>query len=306
MESRHWHPAWNLHPARKGRRTPTETLPPMILRRFLPAGLAFAALLAVTPPRPAEALTITLDFVTGATTDALGVGTIAADYTAFGFTSMSTAQIQSAILSAVVTDYLGFPTVVADALSPLPANKQLNINFTQGSNNTTPPGNGDSAYFYVAIGKKANVGDTFLGQACDSCVRTSAGAGPTGVPNGATVGSILVDNIAALAGLASTDAQRINLLAETVAHEIGHSLSLIHPNGALANPGASAYSVMGTGAGPTNMPNGERVLDRAFAYSEFSQLIGAVGLRDVATPEPASWLLFAVGLGALRAARRRR
>jgi hypothetical protein len=279
----------------------------MRLRRFLPAGPALAALLAAAQPQPAEALTINLDFVAGATTDWLGVGTTAADFSTFGFTSLSTAQIQDAVLAAVVADYLAYPTINTDPLSPLPAGKELNINFIKGADNVTAPANGDSQYFYVAIGTRVSVGDSFLGQACLSCVRNAAGAGPTGVANGTTVGSILVDNIAALSSLATTDRERINLLAGTVSHEIGHTLSLDHPNGALANPGDSIYSLMATGAPPTNMPNDQRVLEREFAYSEFDQLIDAVGLRDaVATPEPASWLLLVFGAGmAARAARRR-
>lgn len=283
-----------------------ESMPQMRLPRSLAFGFLLASLTAVVPPRPARALTIGLDFVTGATTDAIGVTTVAADYAPFGF-SLGTAQIQDTILNAVITDYLGFPTVVANPLSPLPAGKQLDINFVKASDNLTPPANGDTQFFFVAIGNRTSSSDTFFGQACLACVRTSGGAGPTGVGNGTTVGSILVDNIASLANLATDDTHRINLLAETVAHEIGHALSLLHPNGVLANPGASAYSVMATGADPSFMPNDQRVLDRAFAYSEFSQLIGAVGLRDAAaTPEPSSWLLlvFAAGAG-LRAARRR-
>jgi len=279
---------------------------PITLRRFLPVGLAFAAALSLAAPRPAEALTISLDFVTGATTDALGVHTTTADYSAFGFTSMSTAQIQSSILSAVVMDYLGFPTAATDASSPLAAGKQLDINFVMSSGATTPT-NGDSEYYFVAIGKSTG-GDTFLGQACISCVRNSSGVGPNfGAHTGTLVGSILVDNIAALAGLADTDIERVNLLAETVAHEVGHSLSLEHPDGPLANPGDSIYSIMGTGASPTNMPNDQRILDRAFAYTEFSQLIGAVGVRDADVPEPASWMIFAFGTAALvRVVQRRR
>jgi hypothetical protein len=64
---------------------------------------------------------------------------------------------------------------------------------------------------------------------------------------------------------------------------------------------------MGTGAPPTNMPNDQRILDRDFSYTEFNQLIGAVGLRDADVPEPASWLVFAFGSAALlRVVRRRR
>jgi hypothetical protein len=269
-------------------------------------GLALVLCLSLGPARTASALTIVLDFVTGPTTDIFGTGTTIADYAPYGFTGMNTAQIQAATLAAVTADYLAYPTVGMDASSPLPNGMELAIDFELASG-TTPPVNGDSEYFYVAIGDNTT-GDGFLGAACLACVRNAAGAGPNfGVAIGDIVGSILVDNIAGLAGLASTDTQRINLLAGTISHEIGHTLSLPHPPGAQANPGASAYSIMGTGASPTFMPNAERVKDRAFAYSEFDQIIDAVGLRDAgAVPEPDMLGLFLLGAALLFMNRRKR
>lgn len=269
--------------------------------------LTLAAGIAFVTPRPAEALTISLDFVTGATTDIFSVGTTTANYAAYGFSSMSTAQIQTALLAAVTSDYLGFPTTGANALSNLPNGKQLNINFVMG-NSTSAPTNGDTEYYFVAIGN-VTTGNTFLGQACYQCVRKPVLTGPNfGLTNGSLVGSILVDNISGLAGLAGSDAQRINLLAGTISHEIGHSLGLDHPLSALANPGGSIYSIMATGAAPTSMPNGQRVLDRDFAFSEFDLLISSVGIRDAeSVPEPNTMLLFAgamLVLGHIRARRR--
>jgi hypothetical protein len=103
-------------------------------------------------------------------------------------------------------------------------------------------------------------------------------SGPA-VSNHSIVGSVLTDNIAPLAGLASTDAERTNLLVETISHEIGHTLSLIHPLGPEPDPGASIFSLM---AITPAMPDSERIKDQAFSYSEFSTLIDSVGLRDVA------------------------
>jgi len=248
-------------------------------------------------------LTISLAFVSSPTIDAFGVGTTADTFAAFGFTGMTTAQIQAGVLSAVTNDYLGYPT---GGLSPLPAGKELNINFVM-STLITAPGNGDPEYYFVAIGTNTT-SDPFLGQACLGCVRTSGGVSFPG-NNHAIVGSILTDVIqGALGGLATTDAQRINLIAGTVSHEVGHALSLPHPASALANPGASTFSLMATGAAPTNMPNSQRVLDRAFGYTEFSQLITAIGVRDVSVPEPASLATLALGsvLIVLRARRRTR
>lgn len=268
--------------------------------------LAIAAGLAFAAPRPAEALTISLDFVTGATTDIFGVGTTTANYAPYGFTSMSTAQIQIALLAAVTGDYLGFPTTGANALSNLPNGKALNINFVMG-NSTANPGNGDTEWYFVAIGDITTAG-TFLGQACYQCVRKPVLTGPNfGLSNGSLVGSILVDNVAGLAGLAGSDAQRINLLAGTISHEIGHTLGLDHPGSALANPGASSFSLMATGASPTFMPDDQRILDRDFAFSEFDLLISSVGIRDAASvPEPDAMMLFASALLVLAGIRARR
>ena len=271
--------------------------------RTLLATAAIATGFGAALPQHAAALTISLDFVTGPTTDVFAVGTTTATYGAYGFTGLSTAQIQISIYNAVVMDYLGFPDITANALSPLAAGKQLNLSFVTSSS-AVAPGNGDPEYYHVAIGNSTAV-QVFLGQACFTCVRTAGGVGPTGVSNGNIVGSILVDNIAGLASLATTDQQRINLLAGTVAHEIGHTLSLDHPLSATANPGASTFSLMATGASPTNMPNSDRILDRSFSYVEFSQLIGAVGVHDAqSVPEPASALILAFG-GAIVMLRRR-
>lgn len=270
--------------------------------------VTLAAGLTLGTPRQAQALTIILDFATGSTTDIFGAGTTAANFTPYGF-GLSLAQIESASFAAVANDYLGYSTVGANPLSPLPNGKQLNINF-ELSTGLSAPVNGDTEYYYVAIGNHTGANPGFLGQACLSCVRAPVETGPNfGVTNHSIVGSILVDNIATLAGLASTDTERINLLAGTITHEIGHTLSLDHPGGPVANPGASIYDVMATGAAPTSMPNGERIKDRAFSYVDFGQLISAVGLRDApvaAVPEPETYALLLAGLGLLGFAARRR
>ena len=275
------------------------------MRRSLSAVLALGAGLLVHTAERAEALTISLAFVTSPTLDVFSVGTTAETFAAFGFTGMNTAQVQAGILAAVTNDYLGYPT---GGPSPLPAGKELNINFVM-STSITAPTNGDSEYYFVSIGANTT-SDGFLGQACVSCVRKPVETGPNfGVTNGMIVGSILTDVIAsALGGLATTDTQRINLIAGTVSHEIGHALSLPHPSSALTNPGASSFSIMATGAPPTNMPNSQRILDRAFGYTEFDQLIDAIGVRDVSVPEPASLATLALGsvVILLRARRRTR
>jgi hypothetical protein len=258
-----------------------------LLSVALVAGLSMAA------PKPAQALTVVLDFVSGPTTDAFGVRTLPETFASWGFTGLDLNGVRNAVLGAVVNDYLNYPTVGANPSSPLPNGKQLNINFVT-SVGQTPPSNGDSEWYYMAIGD-ADPNQGFLGQACLGCVRNASGVST--VANGTIFGSTLTDTIASLLSLATSDAQRINLLAGTVAHEIGHGLTLVHPGSALANPGASTFSIMATGAAPTSMPNIERTKDRAFAYTEFSSLIQSVGLRDVSpVPETGTTLMLAMGL----------
>jgi hypothetical protein len=255
--------------------------------------LALAAFLIVsvasTGPQ-AQAATIFLDFVGAPTTDIFGVGTTTADFSPYSFAAMTTSQIHTSILEAVQLDYIGYPNFSGDASSPLPDGKRLDVDFLLAGSFSADP-----EYYFFNIGNNTT-GNSFLGQACFTCVRNASGSGPSGAATGDIVGSILVNNIAALAAAATTDTQRINLLAGTVSHEIGHALSLEHL-GIAANPGESAYSLMGTGAAPISMPNAERLKDRAFAYTQFSQLIDAVGTRDMeAVPEPGEWALFSSGL----------
>ena len=276
------------------------------------AVLAMALALGLTlgMQRPALALTFMLDFVTSPTIDSslvsediFGAQTNVTYFGGFGFSGMSYSDVRAATLEAVANDYLDYPSIGENAYSPLPNGKQLNINFEM-SLGQIAPSNNDSEYYFMAIG---NFLPSYwvptmsaLGQACYACVRDAAGNGPNySVPNGSIVGSIFTNNIASLAYLAGTNAQRIDLIAGTIAHEIGHTLTLDHPNGQLSNPGASSYSLMATGAYPTYMPNAERVQDRAFSYSEFNQLIKAVGTRDVPVtpvPEADSYAMLLAGL----------
>ena len=242
----------------------------------------------------ASALTLGLDFVTTGTSDIFGVGTTTANYSGYGFIGMTTAEIQQALLDAVIEDFRGYPTVGANGFSPLQNGLGLNINFALSTNQSAPL-NGDMEYYFIAMGTGIS-SYPFLGQACLGCVR-NAGLTPASVSVGALVGSVLVDSIQTLAFLASTNAERINLLAGTISHEIGHTLSLDHSLSALANPGAASFDTMATGVSPTFMPNGDRILNRAFGYSQFGQLIDAVGTRaGDEIPEPVSIWLTGAGI----------
>jgi len=249
------------------------------------------------------ALSFGLNFVTTNSTDIFGATTSTADFSAFGFTGMTSNDIQVAVLNAVIEDYLAYPTVTMDPLSPLGAGMTLNVSFYLTSNHSAPL-NGDSQYYFINIGMDTGT-ITSLGWACDSCVRTAAGTNPGSVAIGSIVGSVFLDNIGSLASLATTNAHRINLIAGTTSHEFGHTVSLVHPSGPLSNPGFSAYSLMASGSA-SGMPNGERIYDRAFAYTEYAQLMTALGTvpDNIENPEPSTIVLFGAGFVFLLARRK--
>lgn len=269
---------------------------PRALSFSFPLLLLLSLLLWVGQPRDANAgLTIMLDF-SSTVTDIFNEETGAFNATPYGFTTMNQAQVEQAILDRVVDHFLSYPTASVDASSPLPEGSILDIDFEIGSFNSAPA-SGNSEWYYLAIGTGLSgtyaTNSSIYGAACLDCIRDSAGtANKFGLSLGAIVGSIFSDHIVGSAGLASNDAERINLIAGTVSHEIGHTLSLVHPGAKSANPGASQWGLMGSVA--TSMPASQRVLDREFTYNNMSQLMGAIGVTSV--PEPASLLLFVIGI----------
>ncbi|WDE09919.1 PEP-CTERM sorting domain-containing protein [Thalassomonas haliotis] len=245
--------------------------------------------------KPVKASTIILDFTSNPSTNIFGVSTNAFDSSPFGFTGLSHSQVIESIFDTVVDDFFGY------MYPSLPPGKELDLDFEIGAIGSGPL-SGDSDYSYFKIGEDYLNQTGALGHACLSCALTDNFS----YSAGAVVGSIFTDNLLGLAQLALTDEDRINLIAGTTSHEIGHALSLPHPTSAEANPGESRFGLMGTGASPTSMPNGERILDRAFSYSNFEQLISAVGLRDIIVdvPEPGTVMLMLLSLTLLASRRK--
>lgn len=274
------------------------------LRAVAASGLGLALMCA--PVRDANALTMVLDFSSTAT-DVFGQRTGAFNATPYGFDTLLTlTEVTSAVLAAVEHHYLDYPTTSEDPLSPLPNSKILDINFVIGTY-ATGPGNGDSEWWTIKIGSgisgSAATNSSIYGQACLSCARTAGGA-PNyyGLAYGSLIGSIFTDHIDDIAYQAANDNQLINLIAGTISHEIGHTLSLDHPGAQAANPGDSAWGLMGSGA--TSMPNSQRFLQREFTYTNFGLLMTSVGLDDVVVPAdpvtvPEPNILHLLGLGLL-------
>ena len=138
-----------------------------------------------------------------------------------------------------------------------------------------------------------------MGQACGSCVRNDAGAGPNfGVQIGDVVGSVFTDEINGLGGLSPANALTSGNfgfttfgVGGTLSHEIGHSVSLSHINKAgSVQPTPGRAPIMGTGA--IDLPNQDRITDREFSISGFDgqngnaprahiqQLVDAIGLQS--------------------------
>jgi len=277
----------------------------------------------------ASALTVVVNFKSAAqgnTTATTGDTVGAFDQTAYGFTSGQLSTLTSSIMTELNRDYKSIPTQATLAASPIPAGFELNIDFVIGLIGQAPS-NGDSEYYYAQVGtgiSGSNIGG--LGVASTNAIRFSNGADGSAA-NHATVCSIFTNQIVTLSNLSPSNALTSGDLGYTtfaiegtLAHEIGHALSLSHinkagsvqPSGAVGAGGLSP--IMGTGA--LDLPNNDRINDREFSLSGFdgensntprtqiAQLVAAIGLRAVPEPGTLTLLLLAAVPAMMRRRRR--
>ncbi|MDZ4688665.1 MAG: hypothetical protein SH850_26630, partial [Planctomycetaceae bacterium] len=240
-------------------------------------------------------VTVVLDFKTvgeGLTTDVFGNNVGDFDVTSFGFAANQFDEVVAAIAADVDEDY--FSELVGTVAGP--AGQDLKIDFVVGNYGTPPPG--PTEYFYVQIGSGVagpHTGASILGVAATSSIRSATGMTSPGFM-GSIVSSIFTDNIQGLGGLTPGNALSSGNLTHTtyavsgtLAHEIGHALSLSHINKAgSTQPTPGVSPLMGTGA--IDLPNQDRITDREFSLSgvdgqsgnaprqHVQQLVDALGL----------------------------
>jgi hypothetical protein len=240
------------------------------------SGLLFIVLAACSSQ--ANALLIKLDFTSIGSGDLWGNITNNLDPSQATGLSSSFISLTNNILGAVEADFhnntdYGFIGI----------NQRLDINFAIASHATDMSGV-DANNYTIQIGSRVSGPHNGFGVACLGCVSNS-----TVAPN-TIFGSIFSNNIfGALTGAAGGAwdlTEAVNAIAGTVSHEIGHSLDLLHPSGPQANPGDSIFGLMATGASPAFMPNGERLVDRAFSFENMQGLVNNIGLKTIQPPVP--------------------
>ncbi|WP_445426455.1 zinc-dependent metalloprotease family protein [Alishewanella sp. HL-SH06] len=232
----------------------------------------------------ANALLIKVDF-TSTSTDMWGNTTSAFDVTQAGFAASAFNSLTDAIMTAVRNDFYN-----SSLYGFISNDKQLNIDFIKAAV-TDDVSAIDPNHYTIQVGSRLSSSPfNGLGVACYTCVSSS-----TIAPN-TIFGSIFSNNIfSALtinAGFSWDTNEAVNAIAGTLSHEIGHGLGLAHPTLAQPNPGESAWGLMATGAAPSNMPNSERLKDRAFSYDNMGILVNNLGERSAAVSEPPAIILF--------------
>ncbi|MEQ9410138.1 MAG: right-handed parallel beta-helix repeat-containing protein [Fuerstiella sp.] len=269
------------------------------------------------------------------TVDVFGNTIVPFDVTAFGFTTAEFDTVTAEVLRTVQNAYYNIPTVGADNRSPIPDGQQLAVDFVIGDIGSLPS-NGATEYYTTFIGDTTTA-NTPLGVAFLSSARDAAGnPGFAAVGDqiasvyssninglgGLTPADLTIEDIHERyedapfgefihADLASPDRNvalndaltsgnltfTANALGGTTAHEIGHTLSLLHMDATGAGAGVTptgAPPIMGTGA--IDLSNQARIGLREFSYTgtnteaggatqmHVAQLLSALGTRDAIQP----------------------
>ena len=224
----------------------------------------------------ANALTFVLDFNDANqenTSDYFGTEVTNFNVNSYGFTPTDFNLVTNSILDKVESHFYDIPTesnYLGATTSPIPDGKELDIDFEIGEINAFTPNNQDSDYYFLQIGSAVSDEVTSLGQAALNGARNSSGTvDPFGL-QGEVVGSVFTNNINRIGGLG--DALKsgnleatTNAIAGTLSHEIGHALSLNHVYKGQSETFGNVPPLLGTGA--LDLPNKDRILDRAFSFS---------------------------------------
>ena len=224
----------------------------------------------------ANALTFVLDFNDANqenTSDIFSIEVTTFDIEPYGFAPTDFNLVTNSILDKVESHFYDIPTesnYSGITTSPIPDGKELDIDFEIGEINAFTPSNGDEDYYFLQIGSAVLDEVTSLGQAGLNAVRTSSGTvDPFGL-QGEVVGSVFTDNINRMGGLSNTLKSgnleaTTNAIAGTLSHEIGHNLSLRHVYKGQSETFGNVPPLLGTGA--LDLPNSDRIIDRAFSFS---------------------------------------
>jgi len=262
-------------------------------------------------------LTFVLDFLEpGVTaTDLFGINMGMFDVAGFGFAPTEFDMVTAEVLDQVRSYYYSIPTTGADSRSPIPDGQQLAVDFVVGDIGSIPS-NGATEYYTVFIGDALSAGAP-LGLARLSAARDAAGNGPNGgFTTGDQITSIYSNNINGLGGLNPADVNEDdfhdllgdsvhadiaandvdlalndaltsgnitftrNALGGTIAHEVGHTLSLLHMDAAGAVTASGLPPVMGTGA--IDLSNQARIGPREFSFTGTNTQAGGATQTHVA------------------------
>lgn len=265
-----------------------------------------AFLLGLLWSSSAQSLTIVIDFNSPnqPTTRSIGGNVVDTfDVVAFGFQEQERDFVEERVYRRVVDQYFGIPTQSEDPLSPIPSGRQLDLDIVVGDIGASAP-NGDADYFFIQVGSGVS-GPHINGRgvAGIGLVRDMDGSPHPSFGLGGVFGAVFTDTVAEISGLVPADALTSGMisfvefaLGDLIAHEIAHGLSLRHLDWLSTDvtlTGATPLMASGT----ENMPFSEYITDRAWDYASLNQLVGAVGLQPIRPiPEPATWVMVALGL----------